>query len=119
MRSIRKHSFIFIIETGTYPDEIIISIGGSRTELLAFCKKSNVKKPVVDFLSDDKNEPAHTDGFVRNYTDGKSIFLWMRPYDGGWRWFETLIHELHHVVHFNLQKCKSMENEVEALAYQQ
>ena len=56
----------------------------------------------------------------------KGLFCWnemvegcvllLRPYQDAWEYWETLMHEIQHIVQY-LAKCKGMNDEPEAQAY--
>ena len=118
-----KHPKVFIQDTGPYRHEILISIGATREEILAYAKKELTKesyKMARDCVNktDCLEKIANGDNYGFAVLNGRYIYLFMKPYEDEWGFWENLLHELHHVVGF-ITELKRLEGEMEAQAYLQ
>ena len=115
-----KTKQIFIQDTGIYSNEIIVAVNSSKDDILKFVKKlKGAKKEAVEWI---KTEERAFEIFEKNnalvaHNDGRFMLLLRRPTDE-WTYWECLLHELHHIVHYIAQD-KMFENEMEAQAYLQ
>src|SRR3990167_10220766 len=116
-----KKPIIFVQDCGTYTDEILVCIGASKKQILAYCKKEGVKKNFTDWISTDeaifdvlkKSKAAYA------WNDGvQGTILLLKSYEDTWDFWETLLHELHHMVHV-FSRRKIMQEEMEGQAYLQ
>ena len=112
-----KKPIIFIQDTGTYSNELIVCAGGTKEDVLKhFKKRRDVKKNALEWLTAKAWEVFKEHKAV-TYTDdsGRAIIV-TRVYEDTWDYWETLMHELHHYVR-SFSQWKLMEKEDEALAY--
>ena len=107
---------IFIQNWGTYQNETLVCIGVNIKEIKYYCMRNKLifNNNVLHTL--EKNINKTLLGFVLVNDDGTS-FLWLKEFKNKWKYYETLMHELHHLV-FIIFGNKLMESEMEAQAYQ-
>jgi len=115
-----KKPIIFIQNCGIYNNDIVVSSGADKKQIIAWLKKQkNVAKDAIKWIEKE------TEGLERYkinegtvlYDSGRFLLL-LKPYDDNWEYWEVLIHELHHIV-FDIAEIKSFEKETEAQAYLQ
>ena len=110
---------LFIQDCGTYSNEILVGIGVNKKEVLVFAKKKRFKKDVIKWIEEDEDifkiKELNKGLFCYNDKAGCSILL-LNPYSECWDYWETLIHEISHIVH-KITKDKMMLHEDEAKAY--
>ena len=109
---------IFVQGYGTHTDQILVAVGVSRKEILSYLKKVKARPEYIDFIkkTDDKFFENKGTFAWNDKVDGTILYL--KKYEDLWDFWETLIHELHHAIeHFRVKKA--MQDEPEALAYQQ
>ena len=109
---------VFLQDCGIFSNEIIVSAGCPKEEILKYLKKlPRVKKEAIEWIA--KEERAF-EVFNRNtgatwYDNGRTLLLLGRPKDD-WDYWECLIHEISHIVTF-MARDKMFENEDECRAY--
>jgi len=115
--------FAFIQDFGTYQDDMFVIVGAkSREDIVKVAKSARIKKSLIKYLSEgdigtDFKEAGSIVSFTQDGTENMVLFL--HYWKNCWDFWETLMHELHHVVHFHIAVARRMEKEAEALAYQQ
>ena len=114
---------IFIQPLDPYRHDLFVVAGATKADLLRFCKKAKVIKECVEVIKEDADKMFSTIESTQ-----LALFFWakkkhhiffmlfLRPYKDVWEYWETLIHELAHVVQ-KLASEKMMEGEDEARAY--
>lgn len=102
-----------IIDTGTYSDKILLTVGTTWEELNAFTKDFHRNKKNIILDKDLFNGTC--DGFFDHNTN----VLWLSQWKGSVYDQDVLRHECHHVVQILLGNRRGMHEELEALAYQQ
>lgn len=113
----------FIQGWGTYTNQTFVCVGMTFQEVIRQNKRLHADKWFTDFITERKATfegelRAMPKGFLMYHESGASL-LWLKTWKDDWEHYETLIHELHHAVHFMLGKLRLMNDEAEALAYQQ
>lgn len=132
-RAIKQPSYrCFIVDWGCYPEQTIVFIGkrDNIDVMISSLKKLGVSadraKKVADGIqkhstrgSADSDRGAFY--FLETDEDWHANLLWLPKWgpNPSWELYESLIHELHHAVQVLLAKGRSMEHEMEALAYAQ
>lgn len=115
---------IFLLSHGTYANETIVAIGAAMPEVIRYAKRIGAKKDAVAWLETCHKEDLenHTtpseSGYIREAPAGGYTLMWLKPFEDCWEFWETLIHELSHLVDFVLSDQKRMAKETEARAYQ-
>lgn len=118
---------IFIQGWGTYNNETLVVVGMSVKEFMGRINVGKtglgVNQKFYDWLVSRKENFTRSIaldnlGFFKDSPEGGSM-LWLKEWDNSWDTGYTLMHELHHAVHFILGYNKGMQEECEALAYQQ
>lgn len=115
--------FAYIQNWGTYSNETVVAIGMSHKDILEYLKRIKAKKEVIENF-----ENAHY-GFSErveqgvggiahiDYQTGTTIIMFP-IWENNWKWWDSLLHEITHLVHAILGKNKNMMDEDEARAYQ-
>lgn len=120
MKKMRK--IIFVQDYGTHTDQLLVCVGVSNKEIIAYCKnkKNKIVPEFADWVEktiDEKTIEKNKGTFAWNDNMNGTV-LHLKKNEDTWDFWETLIHELHHAVeHFRVKKA--MQDEPEALAYQQ
>lgn len=117
---------IFVQDCGPWRQEFFVAINATRTQVLGWAKKNKIAPDIIEELEDKKNEHWNdlSLGSVRTlaqfcWDDTTHIgILYMRDYQDVWEYWETLIHELHHVVS-RIMKNKGTHDDLEPGAYLQ
>lgn len=117
----KKKPLIFIQDCGVWKQDVIVLVGGTKTDLLEFSKKVKARKEIIKFLTENDFfkgiRPTDLGAFCWE-DEVRIAVLYLKPYQDSWEYWETLIHELNHAVHvFSIQK--GFEKEMEAQAYLQ
>lgn len=114
---------IFLQTHGTYQNETLVLVGVTIGEAIKFAKRGRYKKDFVEWLIEVEQECKENGGLPSEsgffYYDKKKGYttLWLNPFEDTWDFWETLIHELSHIVDFVLTEQKKMGPESEARAY--
>lgn len=122
-RQVKPKTKIFVQTHGTYPNETLVCVGGTLADAIKYAKRIKAKKGFIEWLEtcdrEDKENQAtpSQSGYVRYLTDKGFTFMWLKPFEDTWDFWETLIHELSHLVDFVLTEQKRMGKETEARAY--
>ena len=120
MKSKKKQKpIVFLQDTGIYSNEIVLSFGASKEEILKYLKSHKIKKEAIEWIEKDENlfKIFSENNACLAFDRGRMIGLF-KHFEDTWEFWETLIHELHHAVNY-LTENKRMEKEVEAQAYLQ
>lgn len=119
MKKRKNKPIVFTQECGIYTDQILVCVGASKQLVFNYFKKNKVSadfsKWVLgsDFFNDI--QAKHKGLFAWN-TDIEGCCIFLRPFENTWDYWETLMHEVHHVVE-HLAKKKMFSDEVENKAY--
>ena len=120
-----KKPKIFVQECGSYSNQILVLCGASKMETFKFLKKMKAEVGFSKWVLEDYSEWNQTisdrnDGMFCYNTKIKNsgTVLVIKPIqgDGDWHYWETLMHEIHHIV-FYLSTQKSFKDETENQAY--
>lgn len=110
---------IFIQDYGTYFNEMLVLVGKiDKKKLLRFLKKEKVKFEVAKWILenfDDWNDDEAKGKFCFNKKLPVTVMV-LRKVEDTWIYWEILMHECHHAVHF-IAETKCMYDEPEAQAY--
>ena len=115
----KKNPIIFIQPIDPYKTDALIACDISQEEIVKWLKKQKVRKDFLDWVETDKNT-------FEVLEKNMAIFCWnekirgnmiiLKNYKDSWEFWETLMHEIHHLV-FEMSKRKMMLEEMEAQAY--
>ncbi len=118
-----KKPLIYVMDCGTYNDQMLVSIGANREQIVKYLKKTKCKKEAIAFVQNDEipfeEIGGAKKGFFAVHPESGFCGIFLSPFLDEWEWYETLLHETHHVTNVLLTKSKNMSDEVEAIAYQQ
>lgn len=103
----------FVISNGSYNENILVSVGTIWEDINIFAKQYNRTKK--DITLDKQLFDGKCDGFF----DDESMVLWLRSWNNKEYDYDVLRHECHHVAQILLGQKRGMNDELEALAYQQ
>jgi hypothetical protein len=112
--------FFYIQDGGTYSNEVLVGVGVNAEDIIRYVKRNglNFSDSFPRKLRTSFNNEARTNASGRTlFDEGRSI-LWLPEWRRDWEHYETLMHEVWHLVHRTLVVNKSMEMEDEAQAYQ-
>lgn len=119
MKKHKKIKKIFVVRAGIWNNDILVSIGMKREEIIAHVesqyKKNLYQKYILEFaktLPPDRPD----NGWCYSSDEHGFIILSICEMDGCWRNYETLIHECCHAAR-EILKSKSAESEEEAFAH--
>jgi hypothetical protein len=109
--------FAFIQDWGTYTNETLVIIGMDAEDMLRYVKQNG-----LNFSSgfSEKLRRAFKDTNASGrcvFDEGRSI-LWLPSWSNTWEDYDTLIHEIVHLIYRCLCCNKNMGDEDEAQAYQ-
>lgn len=117
----KKNKFIFTQDCGILSNEIFVCAGATKEEVLMFVKdkKNNFKKDIKNHIEklkcwellNDNNEA------LVSYDDNL-IFMLLKKVENNWTYWETLLHETHHIVEI-IARQKMAQDEMELKAYLQ
>lgn len=112
--------FAFVQDWGTYSNETLVIVGMNAEEILAHADKRNLAFS-GDFPKQlrriFKKEAASSTSGRCLFDEGRSL-LWLPSWKNDWENWETLMHEIVHLIHRCLCINKCMGEEDEAQAYQ-
>lgn len=108
---------------GTYSAETLVCIGGyTHDEVVKIMKKIKAKENIIAEFN--KNKKEHDEKWLNGSNDGvlwhheSATLLWIKSWNNTWDNFDTLVHEVSHMVDIVMRDGKKMEGETEACAYQ-
>lgn len=112
---------IFVQECNPYEQDVLVAVDATKKDVMKFFAHKHANpiftkwiKGNYDELKDlIKNKNA---GFVWNDEVPGAWILFLKPLKDNWEYWETLMHEVHHIV-LKLAKDKWMLEETEAQAY--
>lgn len=116
-----KKKFIFVQDSGHLGSSFVVCSGYDKKEVLKFIKKKFVKeyyekaKELIDGYY-DSDETKHYVAEVYHSDNKPYILRFKRKVEDSWETWETLIHEITHVVDFYSTRG-GFENEPENRAY--
>ncbi len=112
----------FIQEWGTYSNQTIVSVGMDVEDMLKYLKRIKAKYEIVKNLAANKEviEKFLLEKCASCHIDRENgaTILFFPEWKNDWEHWDTLIHEVTHLVHAVLGKMKNMMDEDEARAYQ-
>ena len=117
----KKKTKIFTQNCGTYSDQILVICGATKKETYAYLKKVKANVDFTEWVLND-----FSDWENRTKKQNYALFCWheevegcvlfLKPLKDSWEYWETLMHECHHVT-FHLAKKKMFQDEIENQAY--
>lgn len=112
----------FLQETAQWRKDIFVCSGMSAKEILTGIKRFKPKKWILDFVeSKQKDWQELIDNgcaFVAMEGTHGAFIVCLRPFSDNWEFWETLVHELAHLVD-GMAERQHFQNETEARAYLQ
>ena len=102
-----------------YSYDIVVGIGVTKKEIVAYSKKQKLKKEFTKWVEEDTriyevlNEQ---DGIFAYNSNAPGGLLMLKEFTDEWKSWELLIHEISHIVQYMMTQ-KLMEGEDEARAY--
>ncbi len=109
----------FIVRLDVYKIEILVCVGPmTKDEIISNMKRLRCHDNFVEEYSKVSDDDIYTVGWFWQCpkTHGSMISIQYKKI--GWEFWETLIHETHHAIHFLLTKGRNIKSH-EALAYAQ
>lgn len=114
---------IFVQDWYIWNSETLVIVGGTLTDGLAYSKKIRAKKSFTNWIEEIIKDDKEIDTLGRQlgrayyHNDTGATILLLKGFSNDWAWFETLLHEIVHLVDDVLGKAKAVTNEYEARAY--
>lgn len=99
---------------GSYTNETLVIVGTDYDETIHLLHRlgarqfAGVKKEM--FTAGHRGCVLHTEG---------ATLLWFPEWKNNWEHIDVLVHEISHLIFFVMMQGKGMEDESEAMAYQQ
>lgn len=116
----KSKKFAFIQGWGTYSNETLVVVGMGAEEIINYLHKndfsfsSDFTEQLRQSFKDDEDDPPSGRCV---FDEGRSM-LWLPSWKDDWENWETLMHEIVHLIHRGLCINKFMSKEDEAQAYQ-
>lgn len=116
---------VFSQDIAPYRKEILVSIGAETKDILDYVNKKCTKQAKKDFPEIIKQHrdlfdrvKTEKNGYALHFVkDGRSyLILLLRKFEDTWVYWETLLHELSHIIDWVVEDCM-LEKETEARAY--
>jgi hypothetical protein len=108
----------FIQDWGSYTNQTFVSVGMPIKDTIRAMSQRKLNPHVIkNFSQCSSNVASGAMGFVW-HNEGRTI-LWLPDWKNDWEHWYTLIHETHHLVQHVLVHTNRMDDETDALAYQQ
>ena len=125
-RKTKQKKFVFLQDIDPYFADVLVCAGVSLEEAKRFVKKEfkpSFRKPFAEWLDSDKEL---FDTLLRKEMKGYTIFdkkkiylaILLQEVQDDWQYWETLMHELHHLVE-HVSNVRMLDDEIEAKAYLQ
>ena len=118
----KNKEMMFVQTCETYQNEILVLVGATdKNKLFRYLKKIKARADfslwvLEDFSDWEKNIKSEKKGLFCWNKNVEGLVLFLRPLKNDWEYWETLMHEIQHIVQ-HLAKCKGMNDEPEAQAY--
>lgn len=110
----------WIQSTHQYHKDIFVCTGYSAKEMIRAIKSYKPKKYILDFIAEHEESWAEiikkNCAFVTMEESHGILVLRLRAYENDWKFWETLIHELSHLLDM-LSEHQKWEKETESRAY--
>ncbi len=119
-KKIKIKKIAFIQDWGTYVNETVITCNMSFDEILVWMSKNKLISEAIERFSKDREmveDQMNKGSTVLWHREGYSVLIFKEFIDK-WSFYETLIHEICHLIYIIMQKNKLMSDETEACAYQ-
>lgn len=107
---------IFIVGSGSYPFDIVVSIGSTTEEIIKYIESKKKYK-----LSEREKEHLGAKGRGRAVRlENNAMVLWVKIQKDPVSFYSTLLHEVFHIVEFTLDTAgiRHCDQSSEAFAYQ-
>ena len=115
-----KHK-LFFFPVPIYDREICVIVGMNHAQAVSAAKKQKCTKSFMEALNWETAK-EHCDEVMEGKTQGAAVrsndryFLFLRPYENNWKYFDTLNHECFHITQF-MSEILKIWDEVEPPAY--
>jgi len=106
---------LFIINCGTYPNEVLVAIDSNYNEIVSFLKKKKLSLEGFEKNKKIIEKNCAYQGSVMMFKNGY-LLLQIKKYRNSWDWYEVLIHEVCHVTQYIFENREIKDDE--AFAYQ-
>ena len=114
----KKKSKHFITACGTYPNQILISVGGTYKEMVDYLVKEKIDiTDFQEFKEHIENFTGKGDKGFEMMNEKGQILLYLKEFKDNWETYEVLLHEVCHIVQ-DLFDQRGMVGEKEAFAYE-
>jgi hypothetical protein len=114
----KEFKYHFIQDWGTYGNQTLVIVGEQDIEKVL--RKTKTPEEIIEEYKNSDCEVAakEADGFVYDFQNSATI-LWLKKYDPkDWSTFDTMVHEIVHLIQKAMMEMRGMEKEYEAQAYQ-
>lgn len=112
----------WVQQTHQWRKDIFVCTGYSAKEIVTAIKKEKAAKWMIEYCEKSQEEWQKLIdagcAFVSREPTHQAFIIRLRPYFDAWEWWETLIHELNHLVD-GMAEAQAFEKEWEAKAYLQ
>jgi hypothetical protein len=113
---------IFVQDIPPYKTQVLVCAGGTLDDVLSYLKANKGEKEMTSWVKKEGPDifkmMERNEGLVCWSEELALAIMLLKPYQDTWTYWETLIHEVHHVVH-RTAKDRGMIDEWEAQAYLQ
>lgn len=116
----KKQPKYYIQGWGTYSNETLVCVGMTFDEILAAQKKEKAYPWIKKVMLLDKHlivEQLNAGNAFVWHNDGTTL-LYFPEWKNNWNHWDTLIHEISHLIDFVMVGGKRMSDETEGKAYQ-
>ena len=116
----KTKKMIFLQDCGIFSNQVVVSVGGKKEDALKFVKdkKNFIQKECIEWVESlEIWDLLEFNEAVVAYQKGR-IFLLLKDKKNDWDYWETLVHELYHIVE-HIAEEKKFQQEQEAKAYLQ
>lgn len=121
-RALKKlaKKYTYIQDSGSYSNEIIVTVGTETDEILAWMKKNDIARFIQESFAEEHldNKWLHDGSLGKVWHNNGRAILWLKDWGLTWHEVDVLIHECMHLVQFLIVDGKGMQGENEAQAYQ-
>ena len=114
----KQKPIIFIQDCGIFSNDVLVASGAGQQQILKFLKsRKHIPKEAIKWIEGETRAFKLLDENkgVSGWKDGRLLLL-LRPVNDDWDYWETLLHEVHHLVSA-VVRYKRMWKEIEAQAY--
>jgi len=118
----KKKVRAYIQGWGTYTNQTIVVVGMTHDQITGVMRRMKADPKIIAAWDKDKKENderwlAGANNGCSWFHDGRSL-VWFKDWKNNWEHWDTLVHELSHVIDQVLAVEKGMATETEGKAYQ-